>query len=91
MGRRRRQNQGSLFADENDALQNPPRFGGFFDKDGYDGKPPSRRVLRAAWDVVWKHTSPFYRRSSQLLDGQSMYLTSVMIAPPAFKGRGGHN
>lgn len=30
MGRKRRLPQGSLFAAENEALRNPPRFGGFY-------------------------------------------------------------
>ena len=38
MGRKRRLPQGSLFAAENEALRNPPRFGGFYGKDGYNGK-----------------------------------------------------
>lgn len=70
MARKRKgQAQGSLFATENETLRNPPRFGGFYDKDGYNRKPPSRKVLRAAWDVVFHQRQPYYCRSSQLVDG----------------------
>lgn len=70
MARKRRQGFRSLCATDNEALLHPPRFGGFYDKDGYNGKPPSRSVLRAAWDVVFHQQQPYYRRSSQLVDGE---------------------
>lgn len=57
-----RQNQRPLFATENEALQNPPRV--------YNGKPLSRKVLRAAWDTVFHKTEPYYCRSRQLVDGE---------------------
>jgi len=66
-GRKRKQGQGSLFAADTATLHNPPRFGGFYDKDGYNGKGPSQKVLRAAWDVVFHQRQPYYRRSSQWL------------------------
>lgn len=50
----------------------PPAFRGFlfYDKDGYNGKPPSRAVLRTAWDVAWNQRREYYRRSAQLVDGE---------------------
>lgn len=69
MARKREQTQACLFATDNETLRNPPRFGGFYDKDGYNGKTPSREMLRAAWDVVFHQRQPYYRRSSQLVDG----------------------
>lgn len=70
MARRRRQKQGSVSAADNETLLNPPRFGGFYDKDGYNGRPPGRAVLHAAWDAVWDERGEYYRRSAQLTDGQ---------------------
>ncbi|CAN0448366.1 unnamed protein product, partial [Scytosiphon promiscuus] len=52
----------------------PPRFGGFSDKDGYNGKPPSAGVLRAVWDELFRSRSPWYRRSGQLVDGENVAL-----------------
>ena len=72
MGRRRRQEQGSLLAAENETLRNPPRFGGFYDKDRYNGKPPSAAVLRAAWEAVWDKRREYYRRGQQLIDGENL-------------------
>ena len=40
--------QASLVAADNETLRKPPCFGGFSDKDGYNGKPPSAGVLEAA-------------------------------------------
>ena len=70
MGRKRRLPQGSSFAAENEALRNPPRFGGFYDKDGYNGKPPSRAVLLTALYVAWNQRREYYRRSAKLVDGE---------------------
>ena len=57
---------------DNDALDNPPRFGGFYDKDGYNWKAPSAAVLRVAWDVAFTSRREYYRRSSQLFDGDNV-------------------
>ena len=74
MARKRKQQQEqqqrSLVSAEDETLRNPPRFGGFYDKDGYNGKPPSRAVLRSAWDAVWDKQKGFLRRSAQLTGGQ---------------------
>ncbi|CAM9783090.1 unnamed protein product, partial [Laminaria digitata] len=72
MARKRRQNQATVVAADNEALRNPPRFGGFYDKDGYNGKPPSASVLRGAWDVTWESRKEYYRRSAQLVDGDNI-------------------
>lgn len=51
MGRKRRQKQPTLIPAHNEALRNPPPFVGFYDKGGYNGKPPSRAVLQAGVGV----------------------------------------
>lgn len=72
MARKRRQKQPTVVPADNDALRNPPRFGGFYDKDGYNGKPPSAAVLRSAWDVVWESRREYYRRDAQMIDGDNV-------------------
>lgn len=48
----------------------PPALWRFYDKDGYNGRPPGRAVLRAAWSAVWDQRGEYDRRSAQLADGQ---------------------
>ncbi|CAN0585936.1 unnamed protein product, partial [Laminaria digitata] len=74
MGRKRRRSQASVVTADNATLRNPPRFGEFHDKDGYNGNPPSAGVLRAAWDAVLEGRMPWYRRSAQLVDGENVAL-----------------
>ena len=57
---------------ENDLLQNPPRFGSFCDKAGYNGRPPSAATLKSVCVAVMEGREHWYHRQQQLVDGTNL-------------------
>jgi len=57
---------------ENDLLQNPPRFGSFSDKSGYNGAPPTAAVLRSVCISVMEGREHWYHWQQQLVDGSNL-------------------
>lgn len=48
----------------------PEYLGKFFDKDGYNGKPPGKATLQAAWKVVSAEREPWLQRRAQMVGGK---------------------
>lgn len=68
----RSRKQQSLFAKENELLQNPPLFGDFDDETGYNGRPPSAAVLQSAWIATFEGKLPWHYRQQQQVDGTNL-------------------
>lgn len=74
MDRQRRHGQPSAVPEENELMRNPPRFGRFDDRAGYNGRAPSASVLQSAFVAVMEGMEHWYHRQQQLVDGRNLGL-----------------
>lgn len=69
LGRRRNKGQLPIAKSAWNNLLAPPQVGGFYDTDGFNGRPPGTAVLLAAWYASFEGKELWLHRSQQLVGG----------------------